>query len=78
MPRARSEYRQVRLTVTDSPTGDWQVLLSLKPRHADWTTAHILDAWVVEQGGRILTPEDAVVAAVVSLSERNLLPGHLG
>lgn len=78
MPRARSDYRQVRLTVTDSPSGDWQVMLSMKPKFADWTTAHILDSWIVDNGGRILTPEDAVVAAVISLSERNLLPGHMG
>lgn len=76
--RARSEYRQVRLTVTDSPGGDWQVMLSMKPRGAEWSVSHVLDAWVVENGGAIRTPEDAVVAAVVSLSERNLLPGHVG
>lgn len=78
MPRARSDYRQVRLTVTDSPTGDWQVVLSMKPKYADWSTTHVLDMWTVANGGSIRTPEDAVVAAVVSLSERNLLPGHMG
>lgn len=78
MRRAKSDYRQVRLTVTDSPSGHWQVMLSMKPKYAEWTTAHVIDSWVVDNGGHIRTPEDAVVAAVVSLSERNLLPGHMG
>jgi hypothetical protein len=71
--RARSLYRQVRLTITDSNDGSWLVTLAWKDRNQDWTQGDLLDQWWVGDQGRILTPEDAVRAAVETLAARHTL-----
>lgn len=72
--RAKSNYRQVRLTITEVIGQDWLVTLASKGRNDDWTGGHLIDQWVVPASEALSTPEACIRAAVLSAAERHLLP----
>lgn len=71
---ASSRYRQIRVNITQEQSGRLSYSLYAKPLNRDWTEQHCIvrDAMYWERP--VVTPEDAIVAAIEVLKQQ-LLPG---
>lgn len=72
--RAASNYKQLRLQMTEEAGGRVSVSLYVKPVNVDWTQRHCVQRWVVKQHEPIETLEDAI-SVCVALLESDMLPG---
>lgn len=73
-PRAASNYKQLRLQLTEEAGGRVSVSLYVKPLNVEWTQRHCLQRWTVTNARPIETLEDAL-SVCVSLLEEDMLPG---
>lgn len=72
--RARSNYKQIKLVVTEQPGLYCSVRVSMKRLESDWQDTDVLIVDEARLDHPIETTED-VVALVITLLQRNLLPG---
>lgn len=73
-PKAASNYKQLRLQMTEEAGGRVSVSLYVKPLNAAWTEHHCLQRWTVRRLEPIHTLEDAL-SVCVALLESDMLPG---
>lgn len=68
MPRAQSNYREVRVTVQEERGGFVTVLISAKPRDAEWSRKHV----VSRERFRMSDPPASLQAALTLLGQAAL------
>lgn len=72
--RAASNYKQLRLQMTEEAGGRCSVSLYVKPINVEWSQHHVVARWVVKRHEPIQTLEDAL-SVCVALLESDMLPG---
>lgn len=71
---ALSRYRQIRLQITQETSGRCSYSLYAKALHKDWREQDCIVRDSLMWDRPIVTPEDAIQAAIAALREQ-LLPG---
>lgn len=74
MARARSIYRQVRLTVTEEAGGSVSVRVMAKPMHDDWTMRHTVYATSFRPTAPTTHWSELVLAAAEEVLSQRLFP----
>lgn len=73
MPKAASNYKQIRLTLTESPTRvDWRIMV--KPINLEWNQKHTVLVGSEHRPIGGLETYESVLMLLIELLEAQLLP----
>lgn len=76
-PRARSLYRQFRLTATQEISGNFSYSIYAKGLHQSWDEHQLLVRDSVHLGQAPLASTEDVVHALIMILREQLLPGSI-